>query len=253
MHQRSNSAALQTPAIKNTFKPQPIEQLLIHNSDLNIKPIISSYEDLSGQIDPSIVKWSPDSISEYVNSPELENHLSEVYAILSSTASSSTKISYLIYIESLILDYPIANKLINSAFVQLFLRLFGIKSIDIKARVCSIFGQMLRHATIIDSDLPRNNVAESFLDLIQNENNTNVKRKALAALGEYLFYAATQMDEEEYDEAWKIDINMVSILTHEMLQTNDEVTKIYAIRTVENITAQSKNGGIIFASAVSFI
>lgn len=249
IHQRSNSAALQTPAIKSPFKPQPIEQLLIHNSDLNIKPIISNYENLFEQIDPSIIKWNSESISEHVNSSELENHLSEVYSILSSNAQISVKTSYLAYLESLILDYPLANKLINSAFVQLFLKLFQSKSNELKGRVCSIFGQMLRHATIIDSDLPKLPVAESFVELVQGNFEVGIRRKALAALGEYLFYAATQMDEEEFDEAWTIDPVMVNILNQELLLNNDEVCRQYTVRTVENITAQSKNGGIIFATS----
>ena len=251
VHQRSNSAALQTPAIKNAFRPQPVEQLVIHNSDLNIKPIISTQENLLEQIDSSIVKWNSESISEHVNSPELENHLSEVYSLLSSNAILQTKISYLLYLESLILDYPLANKLINSAFVQLFLMLFANNSNEIKGRVCSIFGQMLRHATIIDSDLPKHPIVDSLVAVIQAKNSgVDIKRKALAALGEYLFYAATQMDEEDFDEAWTIDPVIVNILSQELSLNTDNVCKQYIVRTIENIAAQSKNGGVIFASSV---
>ena len=107
------------------------------------------------------------------------------------------------YLESLVLDFPIANKLINSAFVQVFLKLFVLDSIEMKARVCSIFGQLLRYATIIDSDLPKSLLVDNLLEIITQNSRSDevtVKRKAIAALGEYLFYAATQMDDEEYDD-----------------------------------------------------
>jgi serine/threonine-protein kinase ULK4 len=255
VHQRSNSAALQTPAAKNNFKPQPVDQLLLHNTDTIVKPIINSYESLLNTIEINLTRWYPEDITDQVNSPELESHLSEVYTILNSSSPVGTKISYLLYLESLIIDFPIANKLINSGFVELFLKIS--KSSELKSRICSLFGQMLRHATIIDSDLPRSSISDYFIKIINEDAKTQteilIKRKALAALGEYLFFAATQMDEEEYDVAWEIDKKIVNILTHEASLNQDEVCRLYAVRTIENITAQSKNGGVIFALAVIFI
>lgn len=246
---------MQTPAVKPNFKPQPLDQLLLHNSDIIVKPIISSYENLSVNIESNITKWTSENISENVNSAKLENDLSEVYSILISNSSISLKISHLMYLESLVLDFPIANKLINSAFVQVFLKLFVLDSIEMKARVCSIFGQLLRYATIIDSDLPKSLLVDNLLEIITQNSSSDevtVKRKAIAALGEYLFYAATQMDEEEYDDAWNIDEKLVQILNQEICQSEDEVCRLYATRTIENITAQSNNGGIIFATNVNF-
>lgn len=274
VHQRSNSATLQTPVVKNTFKPQPVEQLIIHNTDINVKPIICSHENLMNCFDHDMSKWTAENINDHVNSPELENHLSDVYSVLNTSVPISKKLSYLAYIESLIQDFPLANKLINSAFVQLFLKImisYGKNneiteadrkqklSSQLRARICSIFGQMIRHATMIDSDLPASNVVEAFMDIISEENQNSpasdnlLKKKALAALGEYLFYAATQMDEEEYDDAWLIDPKMSDFLTGEILDSQDEQCKLLAVRTVENITAQSKNGGTIFASTVKII
>ena len=36
------------------------------------------------------------------------------------------------------------------------------------------------------------------------DKNEKVRKKAIAALGEYLFYAATQLDEEQADPIWEI-------------------------------------------------
>lgn len=254
VHQRSNSAILQTPSVKNTIKPQPLDQLLVHVSDINVKPIIEGHENLVPHNGFPLSKWTPENIGSYVNDSELEGHFSEVYSILTSNEKLETKMNYLEYVEYLIQDFPLANKLINSAFVALFLKLITLKSPETQGRICSLFGQMLRHATMIDSDLPNSQVSEAFLEIITKEENKKsqkeLRKKAFAALGEYLFYAATQMDEEEYDEAWEIDTRVVTIITSEILESLDESCKFLAIRTVENITAQSKNGGIIFATRV---
>jgi serine/threonine-protein kinase ULK4 len=34
------------------------------------------------------------------------------------------------------------------------------------------------------------------------ERSEKVRRRAIAALGEYMFYAATQMDDEQVDPVW---------------------------------------------------
>ena len=36
------------------------------------------------------------------------------------------------------------------------------------------------------------------------DKNDKVRRKAVAALGEYMFYAATQLDDEAADPCWEI-------------------------------------------------
>lgn len=66
--------------------------------------------------------------------------------------------------------------------------------------MCSIIGQLIRHATVIDNELSQLNVPVILTELIK-EKNDKLKRKAVAALGEYLFYGATQMDEDA-SEVW---------------------------------------------------
>ncbi|CAG9323861.1 unnamed protein product [Blepharisma stoltei] len=250
-HQRSNSAAQpNTPAIKNQFKPLPIDQLLIHNTDYSVKPIIESRDsstvvDVSTSIE-SIEPWTPEEATQKVDSSELENHLSEVYSQLSNNINSKSKLSLLGYLESLITSSPMANKLINSAFVSLLLKLLRLKSSEIKAKICSVFGQLLRHATLIESELAQSGLAQSLAEQLRDPKE-NTRRKAIAALGEYLFYAATQMDEEDSDPVWDINSSLISVLIKLLKPNEDETMKYYATRTIENITAQSKRAGLMLA------
>ena len=59
-------------------------------------------------------------------------------------------------------------------------------------------GQLIRHATVIENELAETKVCEYLLELVK-DNNVKVRRKAIAAAGEFLFYAATQLDDELTD------------------------------------------------------
>ena len=63
-----------------------------------------------------------------------------------------------------------------------------------------------------------------------------------------MFYAATQLDEENADEVWAIPNEAVDTIFNQLIDDIDETTKFYATKTIENITAQSNSAGIQFAT-----
>ena len=44
------------------------------------------------------------------------------------------------------------------------------------------------------------------------DKNEAVRRKAIAALGEYMFYAATQLDDEQADPCWEIKDDAINAI-----------------------------------------
>jgi len=60
----------------------------------------------------------------------------------------------------------------------------------IKIRVCSVVGLLIRHSTMIDNELAEIDIASQLIETLK-DNNELVRRRAIAALGEYMFYAAT--------------------------------------------------------------
>jgi serine/threonine-protein kinase ULK4 len=67
-----------------------------------------------------------------------------------------------------------------------------------------------------------------------------VRRKLVAALGEYLFFVATQI-ENLNNSSKKTKIEFNSIITTFLLKqiksrNEDEVVKFYIVKTIENIT-----------------
>ena len=44
------------------------------------------------------------------------------------------------------------------------------------------------------------------------EKNEKVRRRAIAALGEYMFYAATQLDDEQVDPVWELSYGAIQVI-----------------------------------------
>jgi len=57
-------------------------------------------------------------------------------------------------------------------------------------RICSIIGQLVWFATVINEDVAESDLIDSLCETLKDESN-KVWWKALAALGEFMFYAAT--------------------------------------------------------------
>lgn len=70
----------------------------------------------------------------------------------------------------------------------------------------------------------------------------------MASLGEFMFYAATQLDDEQADPVWNIQPVAIKSLVTCLNRGEDEVVRFYACKTIENITAQSISAGCNFAT-----
>lgn len=79
------------------------------------------------------------------------------------------------------------------------------------------------------------------------DKNEKVRKKAIAALGEYMFYAATQLDDEQADQCWEISNEAILTIIRSLRPDEDETVRFYACKTLENITAQSNSAGDRFA------
>ena len=143
-----------------------IEQLIIHNSDTAVKPIVGNKE-IERIHDPPLntqhlqfTPWTSDEVIEKINTAEIESHLSDVYTSIASNTTINEKISTLQYFESIIVNSNVSNSLINSAFMALLKKMLEqIKSPMIKIRVCSVVGLLIRHSTIIDNELAEIDIA----------------------------------------------------------------------------------------------
>ena len=138
---------------------------MIHNSDTAVKPIIGNKDiEKTGELVYNAQTlpfevWSLESVAAKIETVEIESHLHEVYNAMAASGTVNDKLNVLVYFESIILNSNVANRLINSAFMNLITKLLkNVKSPHLKLRLCSILGQLVRHSTVIG-----NEVAESGL------------------------------------------------------------------------------------------
>lgn len=65
------------------------------------------------------------------------------------------------YFETIITGSNVANRLINSAFLNLLVHLLKVmKPSTIKIRICSILGLMIRHSTVIEPDVAQSGLCD---------------------------------------------------------------------------------------------
>lgn len=89
-----------------------------------------------------------------IDSPDIESHLQDIYTALASNVAINEKLNALVYFESIIDNSNVSNRLINSAFVSLLVKLLkSVKSPVLKQRLCSVLGLLVRHSTVIDNEL----------------------------------------------------------------------------------------------------
>lgn len=95
----------------------------------------------------------------------------------------------------------------------------------------------------MNTDIPKLDIVPILIELVKDA-SVAVRRRAMAALGEYLFYGSDQIDGSPENEMWEIPFQVVSILVRALKSSSeDEVVVHYAIKTIENIVCKSKPGG----------
>ncbi len=228
---------------------------MIHNSDTAVKPIIGNKDIeklgelvFNSQLLP-FEPWSVEQVTAQIESSRIESHFSDVYNAMASSSTVNDKLNVLVYFESIILNSNVANRLINSAFMNMLIKLLkNVKNPNLKLRLCSIIGSLIRHSTVIGNEVSQNGLCLLLCEVIKDKSE-KVRRKAVGSLGEFMFYAATQLDDEQADIAiWSIPQAAIALLVKCLNSSEDEIVRFYSCKTIENITAQSISAGCNFAT-----
>ena len=81
-----------------------------------------------------------------------------------------------------------------------------------------------------------------LLELLK-DSSVSVRRRAMASLGEYLFYGSEKVKDSDDGKMWEISQSTLASLLQAIKNPNeDDIVKHYTIKTIENITCQSKSG-----------
>ena len=230
-----------------------VEELLWHRSDQAVKPIVHNRrieKVAEPTYDRRLLPFRASALDEMLAmaQPELEDFLTQVYRSLSGSVPLQERLNSLCYFETLCSNQSAANVLINSSLMGLLVRILrSAKSPALRARLAAVMGTLLRHATYIAEELAQSGVAEALTEAL-GERDERLKRRAMAALGELLFYVATQAQEAGMvsgagnggrvrPSPWHIPHEVVGAMTQLLRPGEDEVAAHYAAKTIENVAS----------------
>ena len=255
-------------------KPDELPQIyyiMVHNSDKNIKPIIGNKiidpNRKPIKYDEKLIPFKPvykiDKIKEFFlleDLNEIEKYIKQLYLTLVDLSQKNKYeelLNLLNYFETIILSKEISNNIINTPFVKLFIDFLDINNDKIRIRACSIIAYLIRYATNMEKSLDEYNLTESLISFI-SDNNLELNQKAIATLGEYLFFVATQVEAEleqinaGQKSTWGISQESLTALLF-ALNHIDEKVRFYSLKTIENICSLTTVAKQYFASNDDFI
>jgi serine/threonine-protein kinase ULK4 len=235
------------------------------------------------KFDPKALPFRAFAVDEVLEMPkaELETFLSLIYKSISgdstpitsaggvtpptssATATLREKTNALGYFESLCSNAGVANVVINSSLMTMLVRLCVgdsnpagnnaagtnttvaaavTQAVANRAQLLHILGLLLRHATWIADELSDSGIVQTLAELLRDK-SVKVRRKAVAALGELLFYIATHHETlppgPARDRVWPVSKFAINMLLRGLRADEDECVQHYVAKAIENIAAQA--------------
>ena len=118
-------------------------------------------------------------------------------------------------------------------------------------------GLLLRHATLLEPSIHQDLGLALILSTLTRHKNVNLKRVAMAAMGELLFYICSQQHQkrrrqqraskatlggENRQQDWYVPRSVWARLLSCLKDKDDKITRHYACKTLENILLQCLSG-----------
>ena len=99
---------------------------------------------------------------------------------------------------------------------------------------------------MIETPLDELRLCEILEEMITENNNIDLSKRAIATLGEYLFFVSTQAEGEEDTNTWTVSNSSLHALLYS-LDHKDEVMNFYALKAIENISALTSIAELYFS------
>lgn len=176
-----------------------LSQALWHPSDLSVKPImISRKSDKATEpaLDVRMLPFDAFPASEFLklSQDKLEGFFGRIISSISSSTTLGEKQNALRYLETLSSNVDAANILTNGPVLSMLVKMLRIsKPTALRVQLVSVMGLLIRHATIIEDEVASSGIVSVLSDALRDKQE-KVRRFAMAALGELLFYISTQSE-----------------------------------------------------------
>jgi hypothetical protein len=242
-----------TLSLANPNELPQMQYLMIHSSDKNIKPIIGNRiiepKKFLVKYDENKIPFKPiykmEKLKELIkgeNNVEFSKYLNQIYFHLNEYKKNKKieiTLNLLNYLETIILSKDISNNIINTPLLKLLIECLEINDDKTRIRACSIIANIIRYSTNLNVSLDKYKFTEILISFI-SDTNVFLNRKAMATLGEYLFFVSTQVEVElDYIKKgdkpnWSINQECLKALLLALNHT-DEKVRFYSLKTIENI------------------
>ncbi|CAH9076090.1 unnamed protein product [Cuscuta epithymum] len=244
-----------------------LSQVLWHPSDLSVRPVMPSrkLDKVSGTTLP--LPFDPLLASDFVKmSKEQSDLTNRIISIITGNTSTGEKQNVIKYLEMLSSNADAANILTNGPIMLVLVKMLRqSKASLLHAQLASLIGLLIRRSTFIGDELSNSGILGALTDGLRDRQD-KVRRFSMAALGELLFYISTQ-DEHARDNsalespskdnrvssAWQVTSSIISLVSSVLRNGEDDMTQLYALRTIENISSQGGHWSARFTSQAVLI
>ncbi|XP_021904963.1 LOW QUALITY PROTEIN: serine/threonine-protein kinase RUNKEL [Carica papaya] len=241
-----------------------LSEVLWHLSDLAVRPVMPSRKaNKTSDIIPSL-PFEALQASDFVkmSKEQLDVLNNKIITIFNGSSSSiSEKQNIIRYLEMLSSNADAANILTNGPIMLVLVKMLRLsKTSTLRVQLASLIGLLIRHSTFIEDDLANSGILGSLTDGLRDKQE-KVRRFSMAALGELLFYISTQNDQNRdlkpsespskdsrSTSGWQVSNSLISLISSVLRKGEDDMTQLYALRTIENVCSQGGHWAARFTS-----
>ncbi|CAN0855962.1 Serine/threonine-protein kinase RUNKEL [Linum grandiflorum] len=263
-HQKVNEDVGSEPEFDSSKSCKSISEVIWHTSDLSVRPVMPSRKaDKTSGAPPPSLPFEALQPSDLLKMTKEQLHAvnSRIVSILNGSSSVSEKQNVIRYLEMLSSNADTANILTNGPVMLTLVKMLRLsKASALRVHLASLIGLLIRHATKIEDDLANSGILSSLTDSLRDRQE-KVRRFSMAALGELLFYIATENDQSKDNNpsespakdgrsvpGWQVPNSLISMVSSVLRRGEDDITQVYALRTIENVCSQGGQWATRFTS-----
>nr|GMD06124.1 serine/threonine-protein kinase RUNKEL [Ipomoea batatas] len=240
----------------------PLE-VLWHPSDLSVRPVMPSRKSDKGSGTIPSLPFDALQTSDFVkmSKEQLDSLINRIIGIVTGNTPTGEKQNVIRYLEMLSCNADAANILTNGPIMLVLVKMLRqSKASLLRAQLASLIGLLIRHSTFIGDELSNSGILGALTDGLRDRQD-KVRRFSMAALGELLFYISTQNENaRDYNalespskdnrpsSGWQVTSSMISLISSVLRNGEDDLTQLYALRTIENISSQGGHWSARFTS-----
>ncbi|KAL9140063.1 hypothetical protein ABFS82_14G011800 [Erythranthe guttata] len=258
------SPQLKTPRVKDVSgraldfesvkSSSDLSEVLWHPSDLSVRPVMPSRKTDKGSdaLPPLPFHAFPPPDFTKMPKDKLDILYNKIIGVLNGNVNGE-KQNVIRYLEMLSTNADAANILTNGPIMLVLIKMLRqSKALALRVQMSSLIGLLIRHSTFIGDDLANSGILGALTDGLRDRQE-KVRRFSMAALGELLFYISTLNDpardnnpqespskDGRPSSSWQVPNSLISLISSVLRKGEDDLTQLYALRTIENI---SSHGG----------